>query len=491
MKLNTRRLYHDIWLFILITCISVFAACNALVKTKPPSKDEPPTTTIANVPVNGDTLFALVTLHWDGGDNDGFVQSYQYRYTTEDMNTGDTTSTSWQDTKETSLTISFNSPHKLNKQTFEVRAVDNKGVASKTPAKKIFYTKQTHPPKVQIATPQNNHEYFYMSSTSDWYQGIHLTYSGSDADGSIVQYGWAVDNGDWHWTSDTTVYITPQEFESSGKHIVRLIGKDNTDLLSVNPDTVHIDLIKPKFDKKILIIDETKESAFPNNVNATDKDVDQFYSDIFGTQNQWDFQAKGMPPRDVIGQYKLIIWHADNPYSQASDAHKLGQHTAEIEDYLNVGGNFVMSGWRILNSFAPGAPFPRTFKPGTFVHDYLHIAEANESPVTVPGDFAGAYGIGNFHDAAVDTNKLNNSFPYEGYLSQINTIPKRGAFTKIIYSYHAKPNSQLPDFRGQTVGIQYFGTSFNAVVLGFPIYFLKKQDAQVVANDILNNMGFK
>ena len=30
-----------------------------------------PTTTLTNTPVNDDTVFALITMHWDGGDDDG------------------------------------------------------------------------------------------------------------------------------------------------------------------------------------------------------------------------------------------------------------------------------------------------------------------------------------------------------------------------------------------------------------------------------------
>ncbi len=26
----------------------------------------------------------------------------------------------------------------------------------------------------------------------------------------------------------------------------------------------------------------------------------------------WNFKAKGMPPREVLAQYKLLVWHADD-----------------------------------------------------------------------------------------------------------------------------------------------------------------------------------
>jgi len=457
---------------------------------KPANPNNPPSTTVSNIPVNGDTLFALVTLHWDGGDQDGFVTKYQYRYITKNVQTGDSTVTPWTDTKETSKTISFNSPNKLNKQIFEVRSVDNTGDSDPSPAVKYFYTKQTHPPQVTIAQPKNNDSFFYKDKVTDWYKGVTLTFSGKDSDGEIEKYGWAVDNGDWNWTQDTTVTITPKYFKRAGEHIIRLTAMDNTSLLSNNPDTVNINLIKPQFDKGILIIDETNEQEFPPGTNFTDQDVDNFYADIFNTQNQWDFIKNGMPPRSVLGHYKLIVWHADNNFSNASDAHKLPQHTDEIEDYMNVGGDFIMSGWRILKSFVPDQPFPQDFRNGTFVHDYLNIEQADETPLTVPGDFIGASGNNGFSDVMVDTTKLKGIFPYYGKLVQINTITKRGGFTKVIYAYNAQENSQIPTFRGEPVGLQYYGTSFNSAVLGFPIFFLKKADATTLANQILTSMKF-
>ena len=49
----------------------------------------------------------------------------------------------------------------------------------------------------------------------------------------------------------------------------------------------------------------------------------------------------------------------------------------------------------------------------------------------------------------------------------------------------------IPDYRSWPVGIRYYGTVFDAVVLGFPIYFLDQESAVGLANDVLKSMGYR
>ena len=475
-------------LLLLAFLLMFVTACQR--RTSPASPDLLPNTTLANIPIANDTLFALVTLYWDGEDNDGYIAGFQYRYITRHLFKGDSVVQNWKETKKTSLTIPFESSDSLNYQRFQVRAIDNKGGVDPTPAEKSFYTRKTIPPTTKIISPQNDQQFFAIDHTTDWWQGIQLNYTASDKDGKVVEYAWAIDNGDWNWTQDTTLYITPDQFNPlEGKHTIRVTARDNTNLIDLKGASATITLIKPTFNKKILIVDETDEKSFPFGVNFTDEDVDHFYADIYGTRNSWDFIKRGMPPKDTLGQYQLVVWHADNSYSSPNNYHKLPDHIADIEDYLNVGGNFIMSGWRILKSFAPTQSFPLNFEEGTFVHDYLHINIADETPL-VPSDFTGAVGVGNFSDIKVDSVKLADAFPYFGKLAQINIMPARAGFTDIIYTYKNANDSPFVQFRGRACGLRYYGTSFNVVVLGFPVFFIQKQDAKILASQILHSLGF-
>jgi hypothetical protein len=465
--------------------------------TSSENANQSPNTTLANIPVDGDTIFALATLHWDGEDNDGFIMGYEYRYITNHLFYGDSVVQEWKFTTKPSLTIPFESSDDMNYQTFQVRAIDNLRNVDPSPAQRYFYTPKTIFPVTEILFPASDQQFFVIDQTTDWWTGIKLAFTAQDQDGEVVEYAWSVD-GDtaWTWTNDTLLYIPPDKFSSLvGEHVIRVTSRDNTNLVDPLGDSVIVELIQPSFRKDILIIDETAESRFPFGVNVTDAEVDSFYARIFKTHDIWNYYKDdgsltikdGMPPKSVLGQYKMIIWHADNVYTTENDNHRLPRHQEEIMDYMNVGGDFIMSGWRILKSFAPNDPFPRAFNPGEFIHDYLHITFVNETSLI--GDFIGATGVGDFDPVYVDPAKIPE-FPYTGKLAQINFIPGRAGFTDAIYLYENDLATGNPQYRSWPVGIRYYGTVFDAVVLGFPVYFLDLQSAEILGEQVLKSMGY-
>jgi hypothetical protein len=469
-----------------LVCALLWSACD--LTGAPPSDNVAPNTTLSNIPVENDTLFALVTLHWDGEDEDGFPAYYEYRYTTRHLFMGDSVVTAWDTTQTTSLTLAFESSDELNQQVFEVRAVDNNGVADPTPATRAFYTLKTIFPETEIIGIEADETFFVLDAVTDWWQGIPLTFTAIDQDGDVVEYAWAVDDGDWNWTQDTTLFLPPDAFSGSlqGEHTLRVTSRDNTNLVDPVGDEISIRLISPTFAEEILIIDETLERSMPFGVAVTDEQVDQYYADLFGTTNTWDYATDGMPSKEVLGRYQLVIWHADNNFSNPTDYHKLPLHTDVISDYMNVGGDFIMSGWRILKSFAPTEDMAAgvSFAPGTFINDYLHITAASET--SLAGDFTSATGVGDFSSVRVDSLKLASAFPYYGRLAQINVIDERAGFTEFIYAYEGETLS----LRGRPIGLRYYGTTFNAVVLGFPLFFMRKEDAARAASEVLQALGY-
>lgn len=470
--------------FILIT-VFLFYWISCEKPISEPNPNLPPNTTLSNIPVYGDTLFPVIDVTWDGEDFDGYIIGCEYRYITTHLYQGDSIVKPWQFTKDEILHIVFESSDSLNKQRLQIRAVDNKGDVDPTPAELILYTPRTSYPITTIESPLDEETFFVLPQTTDWWQGIRLTYTAYDKDGKVVNYAWSVDDGPWNWTEDTTVFITPENFSQplSGLHKIVVISKDNTDLLDPYGDTVKVNLIEPSFEKPILIVDETDENQFPRSAKTHDEEVDSFYTKIFGTEDSWDLINKNYLPKNLIGKYKMIVWHADNPLS--TKPHFFPQYTEIIQDYLNVGGKLILSGWRILKSFAWDENFPKNFPAGSFVRDYLHINVADETGM-FPSDFTGPHGVGEeFSDARVDENKLK-SFPYYGKLSQVGIVSERGGFTKIIYSYVGNNI----DYAGRTVGLRYYGTSYDLIVLGFPLYFIQEEDAKQMGKEMLINMGF-
>ncbi|MHB1686752.1 MAG: hypothetical protein ACYCVH_05185 [Ignavibacteriaceae bacterium] len=468
---------------ILVSVLFSFTFFNSCEVTSP-FKNLAPYTTIANIPVQGDTISPpILTFNWDGHDNDGYIQGCKYRYITFHLIKGDSIVHDWQTTSSGTIQIILESSDIINKQVIQISSINNRGIADPNSAQLIVYTKKAIPPRVSISTPNNNQNFFVLNKTNDWWQGIPLTFSGYDPDDAITEYGYSVDGGNLVWTRDTTVFIPPNMFSTpiEGEHTIQVTARDSTNLLDSAGVKVIINLIKPNFSKKGLIITETDAAQFPASYKITEADVDSFYNDIFNSYDFWNFVKNGLPPKYVLGNYKIIIWNSDNPPTIRPNA--FAQYQETLKEYLNAGGSLILSGWRVLKSFGWANDFPMTFKDGTFVHDYLHINTADESPY-LPPDFQGAHGVEGYNDMMLDPNKSSYIF-HMNKLSRIDVITSRGGFTKTIYSYLG---SNI-DFIGRPCGILYFGTVYKAAVFGFPLFFMKKDDVKLMVGKLLNEMG--
>ncbi len=469
--------------------------------TAPPNPNSPPETKLSNVPKDNDTIFPLATMNWTGGDNDGFVARYQYRYITYHLAAGaisawrEFDSTSWKDTTGTSITVAFNSSDNLNRQVFSVRAIDNTGATDPLPAVKIVYTTKASPPVTRIVLPVKEDTIIGLATVSDWWTGVTLTFTATDQTihGAVVDYAWSVDGSAWHWGTDTALSITPSSFAAplSGRHYIRAVSRNSTNLIDPVGDSVSFVFQVPTLEKQVLVIDETDEFNYPFiTYNIADSTVDNFYSRVFPKSDQWDYKAhNGMPPRTILSRYKLVVWHADD--RPVSVPHKISdpKNIAVFTDYLKVGGKFLMSGWGILKSFAYYNNFPFSFQPGSFVFDYLHIRTVDET-ARIGDCIGGESTLTKFSSFSVDSAKMD-FFPYNGKLGEVNIITSTAGFTVGLYNYKNLPNSTYVTYRGRPLALRYYGTAFQAVVFGFPLYFIREEDAKLMGVQILDNLEVK
>jgi len=498
-------------LLLLTLLVAGIIACdNNLFETSPPNENLAPNTTMANIPVDGDTLFALVTLHWDGEDNDGYIDYFRYRYTTYYLSEGqsidEVSSDSiryhdWVDTSATSVTVAFDSPAILNYQIVETIAVDNSGNEDESPANKAFFTYPTSFPETQILYPvEDDQEIYAKSFTDEWWRGVRLKYSASDKDGKVIEYAWAVDDGEFTWTTDTVVFIHPDNFiPLEGDHTLRVISKDNTNLVDPVGDSKDIIIYEPDFTKDIIVIDETKEdNTLPDNGWVTDAIVDSFYYANFGGTcgdlevTEWDYNLRGLPSISRLKSYKAIIWHADN-YAVGAG---LLMDEELIKEYLQMGGKLFISGYRVLwnyfdDSFRDGFGRlnpPWTFKSGgsqDFALTYMHVKTLDVSGIE--GNLTHIEGVGNFAGTLhPDSTKVAEVWPYEGKLGHIATFREMGGFAIPIFNYHGEDAR----VEGLPCGLRYYGSVFDVALLGFPLWHMQGEDARRVGEAVLESFGF-
>ena len=487
------------------SCCALSSCVKLFVEPQPERPNMPPSSTLSNLPASNDTLPALATLNWDGHDDDGFVVAFQYQYTTYPMgkSKGDSLVHDWVTTDQHTTAITFSSPDPLNRQVFRVRAIDNSGNIDPTPATRTFYTLQTISPVTKILSPTSGTEFYVVPQTNYWFPGVVVTVSAQvpwtpnpALQGStIIQYGWSADNGPVHWVpaADSVVTVAPQDFKQplTGTHTIHVTSQSNTLMIDSVGATISVNLVQPTFQKDIVILDDTRTDVSVRNVPKTT--IDSFYVAIFGANNTYsidirDLQTRAFPSRTVLGYYKLAIWHHDDsnmPFYMGNDV-----AIKTMEDYLHVGGNLIICGTRTWERWLPpadptlGLPHPFYFEPGSFVRDFLHINAGDQSAFL--GSFSEATGVGGFSDVHVDTTRMNSGYPQYGKPSWVSVVAERGPYTRVLLTF----KDQDAHATGLPCAIRYYGDTYNITWLGFPLWALKFDDAQALAQQILKNVGY-
>jgi M6 family metalloprotease-like protein len=242
------------------------------------------------------------------------------------------------------------------------------------------------------------------------------------------------------------------------------------------------------FDRSVLVIDETDESAAPfSAAGITDSAVDAFYWDAFLPSATWDYAAQGLPPRELLRHHQLVIWHADHPAETAPHVVARPDVVEMLQDYLDAGGKLIVCGWRVVKSFDWSKTPPLSFKSGSFVYDYLHVQESDETPMD--GDCIGAATTdASYHAMTVDSTKLRGA-PFNGKLSRVEVFRALADSTTILLRYRndaASPNQQ---YAGMPVALRNRNPLSETVLLGFPLSFMRRDEAILFAADILRQLG--
>jgi hypothetical protein len=203
------------------------------------------------------------------------------------------------------------------------------------------------------------------------------------------------------------------------------------------------------FEFDLLVVDETRDGTGAN-INPNDAMVDDFYAAALNPMpyQQWDCTAQLMPSLQTLGQYRVVLWHADDFSSNL------------LVDHLNTLGGYIMGGGRVLLS---GWKTPSVFSP-SFVQRFTGGVEL------VYDNSAGLISVlsANYPNLTVDPLKLATA--WNGMLPQIYTFS--GAQNSL-YTANMSPTSLG---NGLCAGLKYNmpegGGSL--VLLGFPLYFMQE-----------------
>ncbi len=351
-------------------------------------------------------------------------------------------------------------------------------------------------PTVNITSPPDSSTRYYSKIYSNYYDGIELEISGEDKDGQIKKYGWAIGDDTYRWTSDTSITIDEYHFGSAGNYTVRVTAIDD-DSIGAKPDTIRIELVEPSLDEGLLVVDGTNEEHINRASHLehfTDSYIDSLYKSWIAPQpfTQWDVKEQGLPSREELGRYASVFWHADKWSGVSEHAHKIGEHKAVLGDYMSIGGNVIISGWRIMDAMYPGISYPSKLEESAFANRYLKIKEINKTRSAPPGEFTGAYGIDEYPDVVVDSSRIDG-YPVSFYDHMIEVIMIQDSSERAspIFTFRCREDCGDNLYRGQVVAHQHSNGTFHSAIVGFPIIFLKYQDAAKTVQHLMNDFGYK
>ncbi|MBN1949358.1 MAG: T9SS type A sorting domain-containing protein [Candidatus Cloacimonetes bacterium] len=219
------------------------------------------------------------------------------------------------------------------------------------------------------------------------------------------------------------------------------------------------------FDEGILLVDNTGD--FTNPTFPSDEEVDDFYHYLLTGFNysDWDIATLGEPPLTELALYSTVIWHNDDILFNA-----LTDNFYRIKNYLTAGGRLLLSTCRSLGNI-----------PAEDLETFLGISSYS---INNNVDFIGATGLGDYPDVFLDMNKIpmptwNNAFAYVyGFASEV------GAET--IYLFDALSDDPL--WENQPCALHY-SDPFQAIVLGFPLFFMQEASARELMLIALDDLG--
>jgi hypothetical protein len=271
---------------------------------------------------------------------------------------------------------------------------------------------------------------------------------------------------------DTTFADSPLDGANSYYYAVQAIDlSDNESMLSDEAYGRPITL-----DQGILLVDETR-----NYQNLPDSLQDAFYDYVMAGSQFIEFEYGALDERPILadmGPYSTVVWHADD-YAEFM----AWQSLDALLDYLDAGGNLWFMGWQPTASLAGAAQYPFSFGPGDAFYDYANVSEVGVSSMS--DSLQAAVGMLGYPRLDVDPDKV--PVPAWGGTMRYVEALTAAAPTECIYSIDLV-NDGSP-FEGETCGIRYDGQDYKLVFLGFPLYYMNREQARLLAHKVLNDFG--
>ncbi|HPF01070.1 MAG TPA: M20/M25/M40 family metallo-hydrolase [Bacteroidales bacterium] len=230
------------------------------------------------------------------------------------------------------------------------------------------------------------------------------------------------------------------------------------------------------FDEGVLIVDGSEGGLS----NPTDETIDQFYMDVLYGFQTTEYAADSIGSIDLttLGRYSSILWHINS----AASATSLAQSVEDLENYLSCGGNLLLTAYR------PEILIGENTYSGLSVHNsgsfFARFLKVKSSQNSIYSYMSGAVPeIVLFDTLHCDSSKTGGMMKF---VEVLNPTPDAAG----IYAYDSPYDTTHPisELKYENVGVLYDGSDFKTLTLGFPLYYMNKDEVQSMLRYVFENI---
>ncbi len=253
------------------------------------------------------------------------------------------------------------------------------------------------------------------------------------------------------------------------------------DVGNISPPTDTLKSRAVTLDQGVLLVDDTKDGN-GSFMYPTEAECDLYYDELLNgfTVTQHDTYQDGQVSLADIGAYSTVFWYID----EATATSSAFESESDISAYLELGGQLLLSGFRLTEVFSDQSAYPRNFEEGEFCYDYLKLSEAYMD------NFARFYFADptytGFEPLYVDTTKTLVAADYHMFRIESCT-PNDESMSVYNYESLYEDPSQFAVMNGMPVSSAYFGADFKTFILNVPLYYIRLDDARTFVTHILTD----
>ena len=243
-------------------------------------------------------------------------------------------------------------------------------------------------------------------------------------------------------------------------------------------------MIAITIDQGVLVVDEAANSRGIPPWPSSDLQQDSFYTEVFSGYRSsfYEYTSIAQQPGIMdLGPYSTVVW-LDDDFLKSNFMDNKDYEL--IKEYIGYGGRFILFSWIGLRSYKS---LPRTYLPGSFMYDYLHITWANED---ILNDFVGAISLdtSSYPSLEVDTSRaiVKNLYNWGGKLKYIEVLNLRPEATPL-YSFDSYSNDTA--FEGKVCGLKYAGADYKLAFFTFPLFYMDKTEAKQIVSSLMRDFG--